>query len=336
MSVKPPVTVAVGVIRNSDNQFIIAKRPDGKAHAGCWEFPGGKVRQGETVTQALNRELKEELNLDVVKSRPLIRIRHDYDEYSVILDVHLVYEWAGNPYGREGQSITLSDLSQLAGFIFPAANQYILKALSLPEIYFVTPDREIQSPDFLNRCERILQSGCRMIQFRCLSDLSSGRKVLQQLLELCHQYNSRLILNATLDEAIKSGADGCHLSSRNLLNMSKQEVPDSFLTGASCHTLDELKKAEQLNIDYVVLGSVLETSSHPGEHGIGWDRFSVLIENISLPVYAIGGMQPGHLSRAWESGAHGIAAISSIWDLSMQSGTRLVDDSQCLIISDSS
>lgn len=80
--------VAVGVIVGSDGKILIAKRPQTTHQGGLWEFPGGKVDTGESVQQALARELKEELAIDVITSEPLIQIRHHYPDKSVLLDVY--------------------------------------------------------------------------------------------------------------------------------------------------------------------------------------------------------------------------------------------------------
>ena len=84
------VHVAVGVVRNPQGNILIAKRP-AHAHQGdLWEFPGGKVERGESLQQALQRELHEELGIDVTHARPLIRIPHSYPDKQVLLDVWLI------------------------------------------------------------------------------------------------------------------------------------------------------------------------------------------------------------------------------------------------------
>ncbi|MCF1439189.1 MAG: 8-oxo-dGTP diphosphatase MutT, partial [Shewanella sp.] len=99
------IHVAVGIIFNHDNQILLAKRPEHLHQGGKWEFPGGKVEAGESVTQALARELKEEVALDVTATEPFMELSFDYSDKQVLLDIHTVSAFTGNARGLEGQQI---------------------------------------------------------------------------------------------------------------------------------------------------------------------------------------------------------------------------------------
>lgn len=129
MSPGKVVHVAVGVILDNEERVLLAKRPLQTHQGGLWEFPGGKVDGGESVSEALYRELEEELAIQVKTSEPLLEIRHDYTDKSVLLDVWLVTGFAGEPRGNEGQPIVWVAVSELANYDFPAANQAIVEAL---------------------------------------------------------------------------------------------------------------------------------------------------------------------------------------------------------------
>lgn len=119
------IHVAVGVVMRGGEMFV-TKRLDHQHQGGKWEFPGGKVETGETVTDALKRELLEEIGIDVTASNELIVIEHAYPEKTVVLDVHIVNDFQGDPKGLEGQEgrwISTSELSQLD---FPEANGPII------------------------------------------------------------------------------------------------------------------------------------------------------------------------------------------------------------------
>lgn len=126
---KKTVHVAVGVILGSDGRILLAKRPDHLHMGGRWEFPGGKVEDGESIQQAMSRELKEELAIDVLQMEKLIEVRHDYGEKQVFLDTWCVTEFSGKPRGVEGQELAWVSAGELADYHFPDANQPIVEAV---------------------------------------------------------------------------------------------------------------------------------------------------------------------------------------------------------------
>ena len=86
-------------------RVLIAQRPPGKWRAGDWEFPGGKIEPGETERQALERELEEELGIEVLAARPLGTFEHDYTDRSVRIALWLVTDFRGTPASRDGQAL---------------------------------------------------------------------------------------------------------------------------------------------------------------------------------------------------------------------------------------
>jgi 8-oxo-dGTP diphosphatase len=127
--VKQQIHVAAGVILNGQRHVLLALRPKEKHKGGLWEFPGGKVEAGESVQQALARELLEEINLVVLDVAPFLVIDHDYGDKQVKLDVWLVKRFSGTPHGSEGQQIAWVDIADLHSYQFPEANAGIVIAL---------------------------------------------------------------------------------------------------------------------------------------------------------------------------------------------------------------
>ena len=125
------VHVAVGVILGADRRILIAKRADHLHQGGLWEFPGGKVEAGESLQDALARELHEELGITIDKQacKPLLEIRHRYSDKSVFLDVWWVKAFSGEPHGKEGQPLKWVDADALQGYAFPEANREIVVAI---------------------------------------------------------------------------------------------------------------------------------------------------------------------------------------------------------------
>lgn len=128
-SVSKRVHVAVGVVVDAQQRILVSQRLAHLHQGGLWEFPGGKVEAGETVQQALVRELAEELAIDVVRSEPLITISHDYSDKSVLLDVWVADVFTGEPAGREGQRWQWAAVGDLRTLAFPAANAPIVAAV---------------------------------------------------------------------------------------------------------------------------------------------------------------------------------------------------------------
>ncbi|MDR8525400.1 8-oxo-dGTP diphosphatase MutT [Shewanella fidelis] len=122
------IHVAVGVIKQG-NRILLAKRPLELHQGGKWEFPGGKVEQDETTSEALIRELKEEVNLDVMNTSPMMEIHHDYGDKKVFLDIHWVENFTGTAQGMEGQQVCWVEKEDLQQYDFPEANKAILEKI---------------------------------------------------------------------------------------------------------------------------------------------------------------------------------------------------------------
>ena len=120
------IHVAVGVLIDSKGCVLLTRRVKGTHLAGYWEFPGGKVEAGESVQTALARELEEELGTRIGETVPLMTVSHDYGEKKVLLDVHQVTDWNGEPHGAEGQPLAWVDASSLDTFQVPEANAEIM------------------------------------------------------------------------------------------------------------------------------------------------------------------------------------------------------------------
>jgi 8-oxo-dGTP diphosphatase len=113
------VQVAVGVLVRADGAFLLTSRPDGKPYAGYWEFPGGKLEAGESVEQALRRELHEELGIEIAGAQSWKTEMVDYPHALVQLHFCKVTQWSGELQMREAQSSSWEQLPVLAGPILP-------------------------------------------------------------------------------------------------------------------------------------------------------------------------------------------------------------------------
>ena len=121
---RPVTEVAAGILLDSEGRYLLGQRPEGKPYAGFWEVPGGKIESGESVFDALKRELQEELGIEIESSEALTVLEHDYPHAYVRLHVSIIRNWLGTPRGCEGQTLswqTISDEGPSVAPLLPAA-----------------------------------------------------------------------------------------------------------------------------------------------------------------------------------------------------------------------
>ena len=118
------VLVSACALVDSDGRVLIAERPEGKAMAGLWEFPGGKVEPGESPEATLIRELKEELGIDVRAAclAPLTFASHAYADFHLLMPLYVCRRWKGLVHGREGQELKWCAANQLRALPMPPAD----------------------------------------------------------------------------------------------------------------------------------------------------------------------------------------------------------------------
>jgi 8-oxo-dGTP diphosphatase len=122
--------VVAGALFDATGRVLIAQRPAGKALAGRWEFPGGKLQADEDPYAGLVRELREELGVEVHAAERLIRYPHAYPERTVWLDMWIVSDWNGDPHGLDGQALKWVEPARLDEEDILEADQPIVAALS--------------------------------------------------------------------------------------------------------------------------------------------------------------------------------------------------------------
>lgn len=305
------IHVAAGVIVNDDGEILIARRSVDTHQGGLWEFPGGKLEAGETAQKALIRELNEELGIISKTLEPLIQIRHDYSDKSVLLDVWRVTEFDGEAYGKEGQPVKWVSPESLNDFEFPAANVPIVSAAQLPSRMLVTGD-ELSVDSCIAKVQSALDSGIRLILLRQTTwGFDQWAVAVPDILQRCRAAGARLILNSPKGDVV---ADGLHLTSAQLMAIDKPlERSAQRWVSAACHNELELTQAQLRGVDFVTLSPVQKTATHPDTQELGWDQFSDWVGRAKIPVFALGGMSNESLSLARKSGAQGIAAISAWW-----------------------
>ncbi|HLQ02901.1 MAG TPA: Nudix family hydrolase, partial [Burkholderiales bacterium] len=308
-----PVDVAAAVLIRSDGAALLAQRPGDKVYSGYWEFPGGKIEPGEPVAEALKREIREELGVEIERAYPWITRVFTYPHAKVRLHFHRVYAWRGEPRALEHQALAWQRPEAITvGPLLPA-NGPVLRGLLLPAEYAITRAGELGVEPFLSRLEARLLGGLKLVQVR---EKTFGHRAVEdfarRVVALARAYGAKVLVNADAALAREIGADGVHLTSEQLRAAAAR--PESPWCGASSHSSEELRRAEALGVDFAVLGPVRATPSHPHAVPLGWERFRETAKGAAVPVYALGGIVPRDLEQALSCGAHGIAMVRGAWE----------------------
>lgn len=306
------IEVAAGVMVDAHGCVLLMQRLPGKHLAGLWEFPGGKVEPGETIVQALGRELEEELGIEVLGSTPLISLPWHYTEKSVRLHALRVTAWRGEPRAREGHPLRWIPLPELDVASMPPADAPIVAALRLPSCCIIADAaaglvvRAVADADADTACKH-RRAPLRQLRMPG-ADRDEVRRVALTALAAAPGLRTALLINGDIELARELGL-GVHLRSRQLREVRQRPLPHGSWVGASCHDAHELELAARLGADFATVSPVRATASHPDAKPIGWDRFAELVADAQLPVYALGGMGADDLERAIVAGAQGVSGI---------------------------
>lgn len=314
----PIIDVAVGVLITPEGKVLLGDRPEGKPWAGWWELPGGKLEPGESVLQALARELQEELGIKLTTATPWVTYVHHYPTTTVRLYFCRVTAWQGEPQSLEKQQLKWVDIATATELpdLLPAAYPP-LRWLQLPTQYLISSAGDEQGAGaFMDMLTHALDRGIKLVQWREPQwGGSAMQSAFEQVRQQCYQHHAKLLVNSSHDQTLWALADGVHFKSEHARQLKTR--PDSLagkLVGMSTHNEQELELARAFGADFVVLGPVLPTESHPGAPVLGWDEFERLNQLAGLPVFAIGAQSPATLKLAQLRGAHGIAGIRHLVD----------------------
>jgi 8-oxo-dGTP diphosphatase len=305
------ITEVAAAVIERPGEFLLAQRPEGKPYAGYWEFPGGKIEANEDPRAALARELREELGIEVREATPWITRVYVYTHATVRLHFFRVTAWDGEPQPLEDQAIAWQRVGHPNVAPMLPANAPVLAALALPSVMVVSTAHEQGIDDWIAALFDHAMREPLLVQVR---EKGWHRQRVQHLLSRAlaraEPFGSRIVVNS--DCGAYPQATGVHLTAEALMRTS--ERPSMALVGASCHDERELDRAAALGVDYVVVGPVKPTPSHPNAPPLGWGRFAELVRERPMPAYAIGGLRRADLADARRHGAHGVALRSAAFD----------------------
>jgi 8-oxo-dGTP diphosphatase len=311
--VRARLRVVAGVLSDEQGRVLLAQRAPGKHLAGLWEFPGGKIESGESAWQALRREWREELDVDVRVAESFWTVPWRYPEHDLLLEVWRITEHDGQPHGRESQSLRWARLADIDPLELPPADRPVLAALRLPRLLTITPEPPADTAlaAWIARVERHACDPQRLTVLRAKQFDRAARAALAE--RIAPSARERIVLHGELELAQTLGFAGVHLSAGQARALSARPPTARSWLGVSCHNAAELAQAVRLDADYVFLGPVHATDSHPGAQTLEWAEFRRLASTCPIPVYALGGLMPEDVSQARAHAAFGVAGISAFW-----------------------
>jgi 8-oxo-dGTP diphosphatase len=296
----------VGVLVRSDGAVLLADRPAGKPYAGHWEFPGGKIEDGESVEQALVRELREELDLRVGRSDPWVVIEHDYPHAYVRLHFRRIFDWAGAPRPIEGQRLQfLVPGATAPAPLLPAAVP-ALRWIQLPTVSGHSPGGALEAGAAEAWLEGALARGLRQILWHEPSlDDAQLAIALPRCMARARSYGARLLVDARSARRLGPGADlpeGLFLCAADLRRADARPAAD--WVGAQAGTHGDLARAASLGCDFAVLAA---QPSESDDGGPGPQRLAEQCRDSPLPLYVTEPLSAAGLDQARRAGAHGLA-----------------------------
>ena len=181
----------------------------------------------------------------------------------------------------------------------------------LPREYLIT-GQFVNEDDFIHKLEKKFFDGFKLIQIRAKHMSKESLISLSKLsIKTAEKYEEiKIIINTTPEIACLIDPDGIHLTSENLMKISRRPLPKNKLVVAACHNIDQLNKAIQIEADFVTLSPVQYTNCHPEAKPLGWEYLEEVSKKYPIPIFALGGMRDEKISNVTKHGAYGIASIS--------------------------
>jgi 8-oxo-dGTP diphosphatase len=293
MQKRPEVHVTAGVLTDGEGRVLVAQRPVGKHLAGRWEFPGGKLNPGEAPVEGLKRELAEELGITLEAAEPLIRLRHDYHDRRVLLDVWRVTRHSGTPAPLDRQVLDWVLPDRLPSIDLLEADRPIITALRLP-----TRARCVSSLQDLAEAGRRKQpealfwrpEGIDPAAPETQAAVRAARRAGHRVLIAGDGVEAAMTAAATAADGMLLEPTGARLSF---------DPGGSFLCGAICPTPAATEAAVRSGAHFLVLA--------PGAGRADERQFVPLLRQLGVPAYLGWYGDDGALDSVRSSGAHGCA-----------------------------
>jgi len=285
------IHVIAGAISDADGRVLIAQRPRGRHMAGRWEFPGGKLEPGEDPFAGLRRELAEELGIIVRDAQPLIRLRHEYPDRRVLLDVWQVTAYDGEPQPLDSQALTWARPDDLPKHDLLEADRAIVTALRLPRL-----------ARYLNRAEELRSLKGSAAQTVLWELPESGDEALDaEAVAAVRAAGHRVfVAGGDIDAARAAAIAGCDGVVLRWLGQNLHvDRSGAFLVGVHCEDAEGAMQAVAEGAHFLVIA--------PDDGPLSERLLARLCEMVGRPVFAGWYPDARRLERLQLAGAHGCA-----------------------------
>ena len=308
---RPVTRVAVGVLVRADGAVLLADRPAGKPYAGYWEFPGGKIESGESIEQALARELAEELGVAVHSSLPWVTLEYDYPHAYVRLYFRRIHDWTGTPRSVEGQQLCFLDPGEPPPAPLLPAAVPAMRWIQLPAVTGFSPQTATSASAAVQWLENVLLRGMRqVIWHEPLLDPADGAAALAACSALAAAHGARLLVDSRSERNFLQSAGredvhhpavgGRYLCAAELRGC--EERGSANWLGAAVEEPADLAHAALLGCDFAVLEPAPASPDAPGRR-----KDKALFTAAPLPVYVTAQTGLANLRAAQALGAQGLA-----------------------------
>ncbi len=182
-------------------------------------------------------------------------------------------------------------------------------------LYAITDRRNLDKKVFFEKIEEALQGGVTILQLREKElDEDSFIDEAIEVKAICRKYGVPLIINDNVNVALKSGADGVHVGIEDMpIDEIRRTVPDSFIIGATCKTVEQAQSAERLGADYMGVGAVFPSPTKKNAVRITREQLKEICSSVSIPAVAIGGITLENVGELKGGGMSGIAVVSAVF-----------------------
>ena len=275
MSLKK-VDISIGLIK-LNSSFVCLKRTS-QPYKDFIEFPGGKKRNNETAIQCLKREIKEELNIEVDKSKFISTIKHLYGDALVIINIFYISRYTGYITSNENRDIVLFD-AKCKSATLPTHDR-ILSLLKLPKLLKIITAENLDDTIFENI------NLYKYIRLRDISYKTYNSSISSKLKK--NYFKGKLIIDYPYNKEWSGKYHGVHFKSCYLEKFTNQNKLEKYLYSASCHTLNDIEISNRKLFDFIMISPILK--QHDKFHPLGWDKVRVLSKESYSPTYALGGL----------------------------------------------